>query len=314
MNFSAQLRDAALDLAWSLWSELGVSTWARAHEDWAVEVEPLVAFTALVGGHDRRLLRESLDWCIAYDDLVSLHQLRGAIAQQGWPMAGAIADFSVTVSQGTRRPWPGASEGEPLDVGTRGRSHLRDPRSRSTLQLRLRAVFGVSARAEVIRVLLTGPTVAWSTARIAERAGYTRRQVDLALEALTLGGVVRRRRTAGPATYTLVEPAALVRLVGPLPLVAPRWAPTLRLVHGLLVAAETLEASAPSMPAAELARQRRLLERPLQDSGVQPPALPTGEQASLDAMQTWATDVVTRLARGDHGVFSDDVTVRAVTD
>jgi hypothetical protein len=120
MTFSAQLRDAALDLAWSLWSELGVSTWARTHEDWAVEVEPLVAFTALVGSHDRRLLRESVDWCIAYDDLVSLHQLRGVIAHQGWPLEGAIADFSATVSQGTRRSWPGAKEGEPLDVSPAG--------------------------------------------------------------------------------------------------------------------------------------------------------------------------------------------------
>jgi hypothetical protein len=105
-----------------------------------------------------------------------------------------------------------------------------------------------------------------------------------------------------------------VRVVGPLPRVAPRWGPTLRLVHGLLVAAETLDASEPSMPAAELARQLRLLERPLEDSGVEPPVLPTGEGASLAATKAWATDVVTGLARGDHEVFGEDVTVRPATD
>lgn len=88
-----QLRSSALDLAWSLWAELGVSSWHRRHTDWSVELEPLIIFTALVAQHDPRLLREAVDWCVKNDRFISLVQLRNIVIAQRLPFEGEIARF-----------------------------------------------------------------------------------------------------------------------------------------------------------------------------------------------------------------------------
>lgn len=59
MSETAVLAESALDLAWSLWAELGVSSWTRRHQDWSIEVEPLMAYTAVIAPHDPRLAREA---------------------------------------------------------------------------------------------------------------------------------------------------------------------------------------------------------------------------------------------------------------
>src|SRR5438128_8988025 len=61
---SEQIREHILDLVWSLWAELGVSSWIRRHQQWAIDPEPLILFTVQIGDADRRLRDEALDWCI----------------------------------------------------------------------------------------------------------------------------------------------------------------------------------------------------------------------------------------------------------
>lgn len=52
----------ALDLAWSLWAELGVDGMRRRHDWQAIDLEPLSIFTAYFGNTDSRLRAKSMDW------------------------------------------------------------------------------------------------------------------------------------------------------------------------------------------------------------------------------------------------------------
>lgn len=306
---SEHLREMALDLAWSLWGELGVSAWSRSHGAWSVEVEPLIAFTAQIAEVDRRLLRESIVWCADRSELVSLNQLRHVVTQQGWPFEGPIASYGATVSRLTGRKWPGSADAEPYDVKRSGKSQLRDLRSPALLQLRLRAMLGVSARAEIVRVLVADPRREWGTAEVAERVAYTRRQVAADLEMLALAGVVRKTRPTASFRYALDDVETVLELTAPLPSVTPRWAPLFRLMTGLMDAVDSLESRPLEMPAMELSRQLRWLQPAMDAARIHPPHL-AGDEI-LPGTLEWARDLFSSVARGDPIYLSADSQVRS---
>lgn len=115
---SARVTAAAIDLAWSLWRELGVAGVLRRHLDVVVVPEPLILFTGALGARDPRLRDEAIAWSIDHRDLVSANQLNHVFTSGRWGV-GAIADVSATVGEHTRLRWPGAAVGTPLAVPRR---------------------------------------------------------------------------------------------------------------------------------------------------------------------------------------------------
>jgi hypothetical protein len=199
-----------VSLAWSLWGELGASTWERRHQGWAIELEPLIAFTASLAEHDRRLLREAVDWCAANAAFVSLSQYRHVIAAPLWEDDRSFARLSATMTL-AHRPQVAGQRGEPPVRGRlSGKSRLRELSVPSLLQLRLRAMFGVGTRAELVRLMLLNPFQEWSVAQLGERVAYTQRQAATDLEMLVKAGLVERTG-GGPSRYVLRDAAASTR-------------------------------------------------------------------------------------------------------
>src|SRR5438105_10743511 len=97
-SFSASIREHVLDLAWSLWAELGVSSWTRRHQQWAIDPEPLILFTAYVSESDRRLRDEAVDWCIRYGSYVSATRLRNLLKAAPPNQQLAFEMFAATVN------------------------------------------------------------------------------------------------------------------------------------------------------------------------------------------------------------------------
>lgn len=310
MTITAEsLRRLSVDLAWGLWAELGVSTWSRTHARWCVDLEPLIAFTAIVANtHDPRLLRESIDWCVRNERFISRHQLRHVMKAQSWPSVGRIAAFGATVSRHTGTKWPELDTAEPYDFQLSGKSHVPSLEQPASLQLRLRAVLGVSARAEIVRVLITNTTREWSAAEIAERVAYTTRQVTSDLEMLTLGGLIDRVPGPGGAAYLLAHPDHVVRLVGRLPQVAPRSAPLFRSLVGLVDAVGAASAPGLTMPAAELARHMRDLDPAFRRARLRVPRREPNSDYLAETLG-WVEGLFRRLADGDVGYLSPDVLV-----
>jgi DNA-binding transcriptional ArsR family regulator len=266
-----------------------------------LEVEPLIAYTAFLAQDDARLLRESVDWCVRYERFISLHQLRHVVTKQRWPFEGEVARFGATVAIHTNKRWPGIAREGPYDVALSGRSQLPDLSRPSLLQLRLRALLGIGARAEILRVLLARPTEARSVSAIAERTAYSRRQVDMDLEMLELGGLLRREAGPGAAAFALADPAAARHFAGPVPGVAPRWVPLLRSVIGLIGVVDAITQRPLEVPGVELARQLRLLAPELEAAGLRPPG--ARGPGDIDEFTAWTLDLMSGLARGSTDVL-----------
>jgi hypothetical protein len=301
--------EASVSLAWSLWGELGAPAWERRHQGWAIELEPLIAFTAWLAEHDRRLLREAVDWCAANAAFVSLSQYRHVISAPLWDDGEAFARLSATMSSLTGRRWPGSGREPCYEVALSGKSRLRELSVPSLLQLRLRALFGVGTRAELVRLMLLHPFQDWSVAQFGERIAYTQRQAATDLEMLVKAGLVERTG-GGPSRYVLRDAAALRAVVGRLPNFAPRWLPTFQVLASMAAALGAVTDGQLRQPGIEVARRLRLVEPALGASGLPKPPTAEGGDVAERTVQ-WALGVADALASADPRVLPAQARVPA---
>ena len=226
--------ERALSLAWGAWSELGVSGWSRTHASWAVDPEPLILFTAGLSDQDPRLRDEAADWCIRHWRFVSRVRLRNLLDDQPAAVLAGYGPFAATVNAHAGVSWPGATEPW-ARYRPSGRSTLRPLEEPALVCLRLRAMFGVSARAEILRHLLAQPGRGLSAARLAALAGYAKRNIAEECDMLERAGLVAHRADGNRFIYSLASRRELEAFVGHVPDVFPRWG-ALSTVVGALVA------------------------------------------------------------------------------
>jgi hypothetical protein len=75
LPLSKGLDQLLLDLAWSLWTELGVAGVKRKHQKCLITPEELILLTVALAKVDPRLRDESLDWCSQYHRFISMSRL-----------------------------------------------------------------------------------------------------------------------------------------------------------------------------------------------------------------------------------------------
>ena len=199
MPLSDRLRDALVQRAWAQWIALGVSAVGRPEES-VVDPEALVALTAELGDADARLRDTSIDWCVSYGRYVNTTRLRRVVEEMA-TRPEAIGEYAATVAAGGGPRWPMASDPRP-GYRSRGKAHLEHLDSAPRLILRLRAAFGVNARADVLAALALRSGTALSLADLARITRFTKRNVALTVDALALAGllefdVVGNERRAG---------------------------------------------------------------------------------------------------------------------
>jgi len=299
---SRRLGHAAVDLAWSLWRELGVPGVLRRHADAAVVPEPLIIYTAALGGRDPRLRDEALGWCMDNGWLISTSALRSVFTTERWGV-GVLADFAATIAQESRVVWPGAHLGRPLSTPRR-RGALSGPfLTPAQLPLRLRALFGVGARAEILRVLLVDEASARTAAELAALAHTTKRNVSDAVAQLEASGVLLVDRGATPHRVRLGGPDAVATLVGPVPPTSPRWSPLLRIVAVALETSERVQDRPRELRAAEFRRMTRLLAPSLRAAELLP-LVPSEEENAADP-GAWYEQLAERLAAGSASTVTE---------
>lgn len=258
---AATFEQQAVALAWGAWVELGVPGADRTHQEWAIDPEPLIVFTAFLGDTDGRLRDEATDWCIRSWRSVSKNRLRRLVEDSPPEVVDRFGVLAATVNERAGTAWPGATASRPHHTTTRPRPSA-DLTRPSMAWLRLRAIFGVSARAEVLRYFASREDVAASTAVIARQTGYTKRSIAEEVESLSAAGVLRARRSRPPHLYTLERRQALEAIVSDIPAVRPDWVDVLAVAR-------------------ELVAVERAIERP----GALPAAIPVKARSALDAME-----------------------------
>ncbi|MEA2643969.1 MAG: hypothetical protein QOG08_995, partial [Chloroflexota bacterium] len=305
-RLNQEIDGLALDLAWSLWSELGVDGMRRRHDWQAIDLEPLIIFTSYIGNSDSRLRANSIDWCIANARFASAFRLRSLAEHAGPSMREAFGRYAATVKAHAKVPWP--AEGDPLALWTSEHIGAPDLRRPSLIQLRLRALVGVSARAEILKLMLAEPERGQGASALAEAAGYGKGSVSQALDLLTMAGILYVQPTANRLVYRLARPAELASALQWLPAVFPDWWPVFKIIEAIAELAHSRSVSS-NARAAQALKMLDRIETDLKRLGIaeQVPR-PTGP-ASYTEFEHWAlTFLADQAGRGEMTPAAREVT------
>lgn len=230
--------EQSLSLASGAWTELGVSGWTSTHGNWAIDIEPLILFTAWLGDADPRLRDEATDWCVRNWRFVSKARLKNLLRQQPGEVREGFGEFAATVGTHAGLIWPAASE--PRRFTVTGRSTSPPLKRPSMSWLRLRAIFGVGARSEILRGFLSEGGL-MGVARLTSITGYTKRSVAEECDLLERAGVLSVRTRGNRFYYSLSRPLDLDAFVGELPAIRPNWTAMLSVARNLVALERRLE-------------------------------------------------------------------------
>jgi hypothetical protein len=284
------LQNALLNRAWIQWIALGVDAVGES-DDAVVDPEALIALTAELGDADARLRDVSTDWCVAYGRYVNGSRLKQVVRELRTP-PDAIGEYVATVAVSGGPVWPMATQPRP-EYATRGKARLDSARSRSRLRIRLRAAFGVNARADVLAALLAAPQNGLSVADLARKTRFTKPSTAFAVGALVLAGLLETRTVGNERRLVLTKPGEILPGLRP-PIVQPDWVARFGVALEVLRFAER-DGMSPSVRAIEA---RRVVEGLLARStseGLPEPNLDTfGDQFS-SAFDRWVVQLVDSL-------------------
>jgi hypothetical protein len=272
------LASAALGVAWQQWTALGVAG-TVAPPDHAIDLEALILFTPVLRYDDPRLYDEAFDWCVHHAQrLVSIARLRRLRAALPDEARDAYDQFAACVNATAtpRVTWPTNHAG--AKTRTSGKSQPPDLRHPALLQLRLRCLFGVTARADVLlrflRPIMTqeaSPNMTLTVSTFAD-LGYSKPAIADVLTDLTMAGLVERWRRGNRDYYELTHVEALQALVGgALPATAPSWATRFRIVASLLSAETATREKKPVVQAVAILKQLEQHHDALERLGVKRP-------------------------------------------
>jgi hypothetical protein len=209
-----------LDFAWRQWAQIGVSATVGGTDSWAVDPEALILFTIGIARRDPRLFDEMLDWMTFNHELLSTQRLRNLAVRFPLPpgLVSAVTAWTRQAAAGSGPAGEKAAPGQGRELvfspdvlafvskqdpvfarhgfirppATRtGKSHEPNSAFAVNLAFRLRRLFGPGGRSEAMRVLLTWPDGPLDIARIADEAGFAKRNVSDVLASLAASGVIK---------------------------------------------------------------------------------------------------------------------------
>jgi hypothetical protein len=166
--------------------------------------------------------------------------------------------------------------------------------------LKLRALFGVSARADVINAVLNWPAPDFGAADLVF-VGYTKRNLADALDTLADGGLLKSTRVGNRLRFSWRKRRELGRLLEPLPKTIPRWAPIARVVMGFVDLLERTDGKSERVSIVEAVREFDRLGGNLTAVGLDPPR---GAAAPLEWSEVvaWMRSNTHELTQGRPGV------------
>lgn len=284
---ASALQSALLNRAWIQWIALGVDA-VGEHDDAVVDPEALIALTAELGDADARLRDVSTDWCVAYGRYVNGSRLRQVARELRTPPE-VIGEYVATVATAGGPAWPMATHPRP-EYASRGKARLDSATLRPRLRVRLRAAFGVNARADVLAALLAAPETGLSLADLARKTRFTKPNVAFAVDALVLAGLIEARAVGNERRVALTRGGAI--LPGLQPRIAqPDW------VTRFGVALEVLrfagqDGMSPSVRAIEARRVVEGLRTRITSEGLPQPNLDALGADFADAFDRWVVELV----------------------
>ena len=211
---------AAIDAAWRQWAALGAPVGGPRPRT-VLDPEALVLASLALLPHERRLGDVLLWWASVGSPLLSVQRTRtlAKVLLAAGSDGGALSAFAASALDAGDRRWRRLAGSGGIDARPAKGAERPDLSDPSALVLRLRAAFGVSAKADLFAVLL-GTARPATVRELAEASGYSTVAVRVALGEMALAGAVAPTG-ASPAAYRVPRPAPWSDLLAGGP--RPRW-------------------------------------------------------------------------------------------
>ena len=205
------LREAALGRLAAQWTALGAQLDGPAGTR-VVDLEALLAATARLAPGEPRLAEVALAWSVRHGSAVNGARLRTVAAEVD--AAANLADLAMAVRNAGGPPWPTSPGTDASGVSSPwsaidprpGIVVVRDLATPARLVWRLRAGFGVNARADILAALLAAPAPL-SIADLAARTRFGKRAVAGAVADMALAGLADVERTGNADRVRLADGA-----------------------------------------------------------------------------------------------------------
>jgi len=206
VTLSDEITTLALELAKSLWAEVGVGG-AQCRHDWqALDLEPLIIFTASLAATDEAFITRTIRWCAVNSRWLSSVRLRN-LSRRSSPAKRDALDVFMRAT----------------DRSANGSSEWPDLKRPALIQLRLRALVGVGARAEVLKLMLADPEEPKAMADIVRSAAFARLDCVQAVDALSAAGILRVEPAGNLFMFRLARPSDVTMAVNGVPVAFPDW-------------------------------------------------------------------------------------------
>ncbi|OGN65032.1 MAG: hypothetical protein A3E80_03590 [Chlamydiae bacterium RIFCSPHIGHO2_12_FULL_49_9] len=211
-----------IDLAWSLWTELGVAGIQNKHRQFLIQPEELILLTSVIGETDPRLRDEALDWCSRYHSLISVSRLKTLAKAFGELTIKSFSIFAATLNSISGANWPVLVPSSPLKCKPSGKSKSPRFENPALLLFRLRALFGVGARADLIGFFLAKKADCYTVADTID-TGYTKRNLADVLDGFAQAKICDVSMVRNHKSYRFTKRDDFLRILGPLPGFMPSW-------------------------------------------------------------------------------------------
>lgn len=225
-EISRLVQETAVEVAWRQWAALGAGTLtspdSRARS--IIDPEALLLLSLVVQASERRLADFVAWWAQVGSTLVSVQRTKTMLTRFPATASTELKAFARLAADAGDKRWKRhAADGEP-PWGERRLKGADEPRLRaaSTLMVRLRAGFGVNAKADALSFLLGREGGAATVQEIARAVGYSTVAVRNALKDMVLARLVHEA-PGHPARYFVhVEPWGMLLDLVPADTV-PSW-------------------------------------------------------------------------------------------
>lgn len=295
-----QLNDNLAELAWSLWTELGVAGTFRRHKHCLVSLEELIVLTAAIADYDPRLRDEALDWCSSYHHFISVSRLKTLVKKIGTPIFEPFSIFASTLNTMTQSNWPIFSEVVPLKFVPSRKSLLPSLNPPALLQLRLRSFFGVGARSDLFTYFLT-ETKSDFTASDTVDIGYGKRSLAEILDSLVLSGFLTSSKIRNQRKYELAKTEQLKRLIGGPPEFSPPWRHILEVLISLRYNLYQSEKSSNTTKVITIRNDLERMKYLLKSIQLSPPILESDPDQYWEIFSKWLLEYAKAIAHGNFG-------------
>jgi hypothetical protein len=301
-DFNSELRNRMHAFLWRQWGQLGLaSATVESKDEWVIDPEALLLLTGTLGRWDPRLFDEVIDWILKNAYFINFPRLKSLLRAYRFDSERVIAAVATVIqARNSRLNWrfskldiPSSPEPffwrdkqpQPLGYGKedpvfrqfgfsrgvlelRGLSRRFNPVMPECALLRLRALLGISARAEIIIYLCThGPAhPSW----IARETGFSQKNVQDTLVGMAASHVVHVGKLEGrKKSYFITNHDKATLLHDPVH--PPRWvtwSPLFRAVEIMWLKLLDLEAQMPSpLLFSSQLRQLKDVIQPLAEQG-----------------------------------------------